>query len=169
MVSTGNSYDRTSRLWFKFGIFRTVCSNGAIGLAEQFEDVNVNLGSIHTGDKIREISEIDIRNAISRGYQALETEVAMYQTLTSKAVKFDDEWVKKQLEDIFGVRTSEKVLENAKTGRGQNGEQTAWALYNGATQWATDRRDESKTPLTTWEYTAPKAREFGRQLVAHLR
>lgn len=124
-----NSYNRTMKLRADVGFFRIICSNGLKVPLEGFPQLNF---------KTRHWGEVGQRQAEWLKQIHLFTEqvpelVKTYSALTDKIVP--EEKAKDILLEILGEKKLEKVLWYWLNGKGQDGRPTAWALYNGVTEY----------------------------------
>jgi hypothetical protein len=111
-----------------------------------WEGQNINISAIHSGDQLGKLVNVE---AIVKGVdEKFQKGLQYFRELASKKLVFTSDPVRKLIDSVFGEREREVVMSNALHGRGQNGEQTAWALFNGATQLWTDGLNKSKVPVS---------------------
>lgn len=150
-----NSYDRTSSLKLMFGAFRLKCKNGMGSFLSGFV---MNLREAHTkliGDRVADPKFIEKLGGLTAKFKE---SVKVLTNLASKNV--DDEQAKKFVEKFVGAKSVDEVLKLWTEGRGQNGDKTAWALYNGASQYLTDMEVKAKLPISAAYRTLKKTTQL---------
>lgn len=130
-VMLTNSYDRSTSVKIMYGAYRLVCLNGLT--MPVAGSGSFSFRSAHMGDVADRLTSIS--NNLDAFKTSFKNLVGIYSTLTDRAV--DPETAAEVVSDIVGKRNSGRVLWNWTHGRGQSGSFTAWALYNGLTEYLT--------------------------------
>ena len=127
-----NSIDGSSSVGTEFGALRLVCLNGMTRPTGPAFKLNAR----HTSGVMGQL------NLIGDHYRdAWQTMLDSYRALTDRAVSVNV--ARDLIAAIMGKRATEEVLTLWQAGRGQDGDLTAWALYNGATEYLTHRKDSA--------------------------
>jgi len=158
-----NAYDRTQALKVNLGAYRLVCSNGMVVEHPAFKGINLNLKVVHSAGNVRKQFDLgDIAAKTAKLYAAMEKQAEAWRLLKSQEVKVVAlaSFTEKVLTPAVGERNTDKVLELARTGQGQDGRLTLWALYNGLTELYSAKVETSKTPVSATLNLNRKALDF---------
>lgn len=124
-----STLDGTSKIRATYGLYRLRCLNG---LAAPTSEA-VGFAGRHNADIYQQLEAFGSK---SENYRQMflgcnET----FNTLANTLV--DAETARKVVESVIGQRRVDDVLHMWINGRGQEGDKTAWALYNGITEYFT--------------------------------
>jgi len=153
-----NSYDRTEALKLMVGAYRVVCSNGLVVSHPAFAETNINIKMVHSLANVKALDISQLGNKVAMLYGAMEKQVEAWKRMKQISInrKALESLKEKVLLPIIGKRAVEEVAEKALTGKGQDGNLTAWSLYQGFTEVLTGKTEKSKTPV------AAEARNMGK-------
>ena len=85
----------------------------------------------------------------------LKDRVEFFKKIANK--KITDENAKEIVAKYIGPKAAPEILNLWTAGRGQNGDKTLWALYNGATQYLTDKEKLAPLPVASAKRTYQKS------------
>jgi hypothetical protein len=146
-----NSLDRTQSFKLVVGAFRLLCSNGS-GI---FLDGHVlNIKEAHTKRVSDTINALNFKQALADTVSKFRDTVKLLKPMTEKKVKDDD--AKKLIEEYVGRKSVDEIMALWTTGRGNNGDKTAWNLFNGASQYLTDAEGRALLPIASSLRTVKK-------------
>lgn len=123
-----NTYDGTSTLRLSFGALVLACSNGAV-----VPGMVLGFNSHHTGDIRDRLKELTKR--VEKIESGLGTKMIEAYSQLDTAV--DHKVGKEIIRRIVGDRKMDEPVKYWTRGIGRNGNETAWNLYNGITQYLT--------------------------------
>jgi hypothetical protein len=141
-----NSYDRTSRFWYRSGVWRQVCTNGAIAPVNGYEDLSLSSQVIHMGDDVEEQMS-QLSETVATIYDRFEESVERLRNLRLIELDFTSPSLVDTLKELFGPQATPKMLKYAKEGKGQDGSETGYSLFNGVSQLLTERWEKSKNSV----------------------
>lgn len=155
-----NSLDRTQSLKFHGGAFRLLCSNG---MGVFLDGYSLNISEAHTKNLGATVAAIDFKKALGSVLTGFKEAVKMLQPLSEK--KVDDKKAAELTEKFMGHKAAQEILSLWTTGRGVNGEKTAWNLLNGASQYMTDAEPNALLPVAASIRTYKKTTDMLHALI----
>jgi len=158
-ISMLNSLDRTQSFKYLAGAFRLKCSNG---MGVFLEGASVRLTEAHTKLVEQRVNAGRLQEGISLLLKKFSEATANFKRLAD--TKVTDEQAQKLVESVVGKKSVEEVLKLWTEGRGQNGDKTAWALYNGVSQLLTDKEQVALLPVSASVRTFSKTTAMLRGL-----
>lgn len=139
-----NSLDRTQSFKLVVGAFRLLCSNGS-GIF--LDGYTLDIRESHTKRVGEIINGLNFKTALGDIVGKFRDTIKQLKPLTERKVTDDDA---KRLIDVYiGKKSVDEVLGLWTAGRGQSGEKTAWALFNGASQYLTDSEGKAILPIAS--------------------
>lgn len=144
-----NSYDRTAALKVMVGVYRMICSNGLVVSHPAFKGLNVEVKIVHSQNQTKKLDVGALGNSVARLYGAMEKQVEVYIRMKQTVIdRSAIETLKlKVIEPITGERAVDLIMDKALNGKGQDGNLTLWALYNGFTEVLSGKLEKSKSPV----------------------
>ncbi len=164
----GNSYDRTSALSADFAVERVICSNGLVCAHPAFAGLNVVVKIVHSQNQVKAFDVVAFANSVAKLYGAMDQQIETWKKMKNTEIKRTAlETIKtKVIEPVTGHRAVDDVVEKAFNGKGQNGQFTLWALYNGFTEVLTGKMEKSKSPVAAHVLGETKNQRFFNNLNA---
>lgn len=145
-IALSSSYDGGSSIRFDAFIGRMVCMNGLTVPSKDWADQAVRARVRHAYGALPKLADLPAR--VGHLHDVFARAVETYKALANKPVSFTSEALQALLVECLGERALEPVLQLASHGKGQDGSQTAWAVYNGATEYLTRKAERSNTPVS---------------------
>ncbi len=154
-----NSLDRTSSLKLMFGAFRLLCSNG---MGMFMNGYTMNIREPHTKLLEERVTSPTFQHNLGQLATGFKEGVKLLSQMAER--KVDDKQAEKLISDIIGKKSVTEIMHLWTAGRGQNGDKTAWALYNGASQHLTDLEVKAILPVAAKVRTMKKTTALLRAL-----
>jgi len=150
-VSFMNSLDRTSSYRLHCGLWRLLCSNGAGAFMDGY---SMNIQEAHTKNLSDTVNGLDFGKALGKALVDFKAASKMLTGMAKQKVADDD--AAKLIEKYIGKKGAAEVLGLWTTGRGINGDKSAWNLYNAASQYMTDLEGRALLPVAATMRTYKK-------------
>lgn len=148
------SHDGSTPVRLSFSLKRLSCANVKPILFVDMKELEALSSSVtvrHTTNGTSILAEKKFHDQVGKAWDAVEASLNIYQRMMDTPFDFVNKQKKEALALIAKVTINEtaqeRILTYAQSGRGQNGTRTMWSLYNGVTQYFTDKNEKAKNPI----------------------